>query len=231
MPGAEGYVCSRGSAPGDTRSVQLVKPDLAGVPPMQRRRLGPLARAVFHVLAGVMEEVRDEPVIFSTRSGEIQRTQGILEAIASAEQVSPAAFSLAVHNGIAGLWSLVHGVHAPMLSIAPVNGSPVPALLEAFAHLASGEAPAVSVVCYEEALPEFYAPFLQGPAGPTALALRLSAPEEARLVLSLSRREAAGSSAVPTAQGIAALHELLMDQDTAVVIPEVHCDWRLQLAA
>ncbi len=227
LPAGDAALCSTFRDAGLRREV-LDKPALASVPALQRRRLGPLARVVFQVLGECMGEIVDEPVIFSSRMGEIQRTQGILEAIAAQEQVSPAAFSLAVHNGIAGLWSLVHGVHAPLLALAPGDCSPVPALLEALGHLAERPGECVSVVCYEEALPAFYQPYLDGPPQPVAVALRLCAPAQARQVLTLGQLEPAASAGGAHFQS---LIDLLHRDVRSVVLDERQCRWQLGFAA
>ena len=170
-----GFLCSTYSR-GELTRERLEKPDLGSIPAMQRRRLSPLARAVFHVLERCGCQAAETPVIFSSEMGEIERTQDILEAIANSKPVSPAAFSLSVHNAIAGLWSLVHGVRLPLLALAPPARSPVPALLEAAGQLHEGLAATVQVVYYEGRYPDFYAPFLNGPGGPVAIGLRLALP-------------------------------------------------------
>lgn len=143
---------------------------------MQKRRLSKLARIVFGALDGCGKPAQHSPVIFSSVMGEIQRTQGILEAIATDTPVSPAAFSLSVHNSVGGLWSLLRDNRSPMISLSPTGGSPVGALLEAAGILAEGVFRSVSVVFYAEANPEFYAPYLTGPEAPYAIALQLVEP-------------------------------------------------------
>lgn len=155
----------------------LDKPVIENVPPMQKRRLSPLARVVFHVLDSCVEPQSQAPVVFSSYMGEIKRTQGILDTLAINEAVSPAAFSLSVHNSIGGLWSLIRGNRGPVLALASPNGSPVAALLEAAGMLAEGQWESVTVVFYEEEFPQFYAPYLQGPPASQALAITLVDPD------------------------------------------------------
>jgi hypothetical protein len=164
---------------GQQGEVEVEKPALESVPAMQRRRLGPLARVVFHVLGQCADISKQEPVVFSSLMGEIQRTQSILSDIAAEKPVSPAAFSLSVHNAISGQWSLIHGIRAPMVALSPVQGSCVAALMEAAGMLQEKTYSAVNVVLYEEDFPSFYAPFLKGPHAPTALALRLISEDQA----------------------------------------------------
>ncbi|WP_262500938.1 beta-ketoacyl synthase chain length factor [Pseudohalioglobus sediminis] len=205
----------------------LEKPSLKSIPPIQRRRLGKLARVVFHVLEEAMGDISDQVVIFSSRMGEIQRTQSILEAIASQHAVSPADFSLSVHNAIAGQWSLIHKVRQPLLALAPGNGGPVPALLEAYAHLISGETDRIAVVCFEENYPEFYQPYIHGPQAPTALALQLvldcrETTLELKPLETYSGRETTGFTP---------LAELLMKKSSQVQFSDRSSSWDLRITA
>lgn len=178
VPQAEKAALCYRYANGDCRISKEEKPDLSLVPAMQRRRLGPLARVVFASLYHCTGEERSGPVVFCSTMGEIQRTQSILENIAREQPVSPAAFSLSVHNAIAGQWSLINGNTSPMVALASVGGSPVPAILEGMGMLSESSCSSVDIVLYEEKRPEFYSPFLSGPDAPMAIALRLSILEE-----------------------------------------------------
>ena len=178
-----------------------------------------------------MDVPQQEPVIFCSLMGEIQRTQRILTAIASDQPVSPAAFSLSVHNAISGLWSLVHDIKAPMISISPGNDSAVAGLLEAAGILRERKYSAVNIVHYEEDYPAFYTPFLKRPqwASPCALALRVVAPEAAeshtqKLTLgTLTNRKNCTSSAGPLS-----LVPLLTGSCAALEIAEHHTIWCLE---
>lgn len=204
-------------------------PDLSNIPAIQRRRLGSLARVVFHALGQCADTSKQEPVVFSSLMGEIQRTQGILTAIATDELVSPTAFSLSVHNAISGLWSMIHDIQAPMIAISPINGSPVPALLEAAGILKEKKHPAVNIVMYEENYPEFYSPFLAGPKGPCALALRVVAPELAGpQSQQLCLRPLQQGENRCHASGPLALEPLLEKNISYLDIAEPQSNWRLQ---
>ncbi len=210
--------------------VLLEKPNLRSVPPIHRRRLSSLARVVFHLLEQCACAERDEPVVFSSVMGEIQRTQGILESLAADQQVSPAAFSLSVHNAIGGLWSLIHGVQEPVLSMAPPWGSPMPAFLEALGMLGEKAVSGVLVCCYEEDYPDFYTPFLDGPEAPTALAMRLvpvSAEErDCSLVLAIRLCERDERDGDHTS-----LLELLHAGQGELQVREPRCNWQIRAVA
>lgn len=207
-------------------------PDLEAVPPLQRRRLGSLARIVFHVLDKCADKSQDEPLIFSSYMGEIHRTQGILDSIAVEGAVSPTSFSLSVHNAIGGQWSMIHNIKAPILALAPCSMSPIPALLEAVGILKEGIYSAVNIVYYEEDYPAFYIPFFESLSSPSALALRIVSPEKKsvkevirfnlkQLPVKLSKERKWNSYA--TLLGI-----LTRDQKV-IRVDEPHCIWELEV--
>lgn len=214
------------------------RPAVENVPVMQKRRLGKLARLVFAAVDGarqgqghgIGQQCSKGPVIFSSLMGEIHRTQGILESIARDEPVSPAAFSLSVHNAIAGLWSMLRDNTAPMLALSPPVGSPVPGLIEASGMLLEGQPDGVTVVFFEEDFPAFYHPFTTGPAAAFALALHLQAPDEVpdehMIALQLQRQE----SALDCPDWLSALDllPLLRGDQEDVLLREPGATWKLE---
>ncbi len=161
---------------GQLSEIEAEKPAVEGVKPIQKRRLSPLARLVFAALDHAGDSAARGPVVFSSVAGELKRTHGILDTLAADEPVSPAAFSLSVHNAIAGLWSMLRDNTSSMLAISPPGGSPSAGLIEAAGILAEGREPEVSVVFYEEPYPPFYHPWRTGPQQAYALALSLVPP-------------------------------------------------------
>ena len=161
---------------GQLSEIEADKPAVEGVKPIQKRRLSPLARLVFAALDHAGDSAARGPVVFSSVAGELKRTHGILDTLAADEPVSPAAFSLSVHNAIAGLWSMLRDNTSPMLAISPPGGSPSAGLIEATGILAEGREPEVSVVFYEEPYPPFYHPWRTGPQQAYALAVSLVPP-------------------------------------------------------
>ena len=69
---------------------------------MLQRRLSPLAKAVFHSADKCTVTGEQIPTVFSSSHGEICKSLEMLKAIQAGDEVSPAAFSLSVHNAIAG---------------------------------------------------------------------------------------------------------------------------------
>jgi len=233
QPGnGQSSIC-RGSRFGQTYSHECDSPDVGMVPALQRRRLSSLARVAFHLLGQCTDPQAQEPVVLSSVMGEINRTQHILEAIAADEPVSPASFSLSVHNAIGGLWSVINKIQAPVLALAPPDYSPVPALLEASGLLAEGGYPAVNVLYCEEKYPDFYLPFLDSPSFPVALAVRLVPNFDpsgvATKVIELSRVDGpAESSSWKLLEDLA---KLLAGDRNVLVLPGPSGTWRLERIA
>lgn len=128
-------------------------PNLDFVPALMRRRLSPLSKALFNAVSACIKPNEQIPLVCSSMHGEIQRTVGILNDICTGNGVSPTAFSLSVHNAIAGQLSIALNNRAPMLAIAPTEQGLLPALLEA-AGMLNEYAEEVVVAFFDESVPE-----------------------------------------------------------------------------
>ncbi|MCB1691045.1 MAG: beta-ketoacyl synthase chain length factor [Halioglobus sp.] len=225
-------VCTHYSL-GETIQTRLDVPDLSNVPALQRRRLGSLARIVFHVLDRCAETGANEPVVFSSYMGEIQRTYGILKCIQAQEPVSPGAFSLSVHNAIAGQWSLIRDIEAPMVALSPPSNSPVPALLEAAGILQEGQYCSVNVVFYDEPAPEFFSPFLDRFSAPVALAMRLvgECKSELQSTVNLTLRQHASATISRRLNYQSEMLDLLSGRKAQIIVEEPQCCWQLGVTA
>lgn len=149
------------------------KPDVSWLPALQRRRLSPLARGVFHVVNDIAQQhdVSALPTVLASRHGEIARTQTLLENLADQEPLSPATFSLSVHNAIGGQLSIALGNRQPVSSVALGEEGLGTALLEA-ACLQEGQSP-VLVLLYDGPLPDYYFPYCADEPFTWAVALLL----------------------------------------------------------
>jgi hypothetical protein len=139
-----------------------------------RRRLSPLAKAVFHTVSHCLAPNEQIPIIFSSVNGEIQRTFNQLGDMCAGNGVSPTSFSLSVHNAIAGQLSIALNNQAPMLAIAPTAQGALPALLEAAGWLHDNPANDIVVVLFDEPLPTLIEHFDRRQIATESLALRLS---------------------------------------------------------
>jgi hypothetical protein len=71
-----------------------------------RRRLGPLHRLTISHAAG-LSQAKGAVIVTCSRHGDFQRTMRVLDSILGNGEVSPTDFALSVHNGLAGVLSLV----------------------------------------------------------------------------------------------------------------------------
>ena len=158
------------------------RPDVSFIPMMERRRLSLVERAALHVAwrvfhpcgaDGAMRPIpsaSDVPVVFASRWGEIGTTLKLMRQMHDEGEMSPAGFSVSVHNAAPGAWSLLTGNHAAYTAIAARERSYEMGLIEAEAQLASRAAPAVLYVYAEEATPDYYLPAFGAPVVAHAVA-------------------------------------------------------------
>ena len=141
------------------------------------RRLSPLAKTVLWVIADCWDDQAVNcPAVFSSANGEINRALGLLQDLQAEQELSPTAFSLSVHNAIAGLFSILHHNNQELAVLAPAAAGLGPGFIEALGMLAAGEQE-VLLVFYDEVLPSWFpsAPWQLSNQFPCALALRLQA--------------------------------------------------------
>jgi hypothetical protein len=145
------------------------------IPKLQQRRLSPLARAAFNAIDPCMKAGETLPTVFSSAHGEVGKALEMLQTIQNGEELSPTAFSLSVHNAIAGLYSIAYRNQQEITVIAPGLEGMAPAFVEALGLIYEG-AEQVLVVLYDEPIAEFYpvAPFKLNGEFTCALAMRLS---------------------------------------------------------
>jgi hypothetical protein len=147
----------------------------ASVPKMLQRRLSPLARVVFNAANGCLAAGEMLPTVFSSAHGEICKSLEMLKAIQAGDEISPTAFSLSVHNAIAGLFSMAYANQLELTVIAPGLEGIAPAFIEALGLLQEG-ADEVLLVLYDEPIADFYpfSPFNLNAHNTCALALRIA---------------------------------------------------------
>jgi Beta-ketoacyl synthase, N-terminal domain len=197
------------------------------VPKLLARRLSPLARAVFNVAAAVIGQDNAMPVIFSSAHGEICKSLEMLKTIQSGEPLSPTAFSLSVHNAIAGLFSIALENRQEITVLAPGIEGIAPAFVEALGLLQEG-APSVLVLLYDEPIADFYpvAPFNLNCALPCAVALLLSQKGEG-IRMELTRSVQAGEDGEQPVQLLAFLQFILTEAPALTLgSPEHSWTWR-----
>lgn len=166
-------------------------PDLAHIKPMQRRRLSLMARAVFRVGGDCLERInpvsRNMASLFATTYGQAASSVKMIQTMTEHKPLSPAAFSLSVHNAIAGQFSISHGLTGPSMTAACGREGLGGVFTQAAGLLSDHDQ--VLVCCFEEPLPEELRPYTANPPAPLAAAFVLQAPlgTSTQTLLNMSR--------------------------------------------
>ncbi len=152
-----------------------VPPALQYTPKPLQRRLSPLARAAFCVVEQCLAPGERLAAVFSSSHGEIGSCLDMLQDLQDGEELSPTAFSLSVHNAIAGLYSIAYGNQLEINCLAPAAAGLGPGFIEALGLSHSGHAE-VLLVFYDAVLPDFFPTpgYASSLAYPCAAALRLA---------------------------------------------------------
>ena len=170
-------------------------PALSEMPAMQRRRLERVGRTALQVAYWCQSaEVADIPLVFASRHGDIQRTYGMLEALARNEALSPTHFGLSIHNAIVAQYSIARALKQNYLAVAAGKSTAESAVIEALGLLHDG-AEEVMIVMYDGLLPESYQIFQDENCADYAWAWRLKKPSPGRSSFSLDLLKADEPSA------------------------------------
>lgn len=133
-----------------------VQPDVSQLPAMLRRRLDPLGRMALHTSWSCLDGVAAAQFVFASRHGSLPRTVELLAALVSHQSLSPTLFSVSVHNGTAGLYSMARGDRSAATAVAAGADTLGMGLLEAACQVGAGAAHVL--FCYaDESVPEPYA--------------------------------------------------------------------------
>ena len=197
---------------------------LSTVPKMLRRRLSPLAKIVFCAANQCIDENTCLPTVFSSTHGELAKSFGMMEMIEAGEEISPTAFSLSVHNAIAGLFSMAHHNNTQSTVVAPGEEGMAPAFIEALGLLKEG-AEQVLVVLYDEPLVAFYpsAPFRLTAENSCAVAFIITKNGDG-IPMQLSCFPATGDDGEQPVQ-VPALIQFLLGQQQKMTIKTARHSW------
>lgn len=127
-----------------------------------RRRASQLCRAIADAAAEAMADADVDPAtipsIIGSSIAEASTMLGLLDQIwRQRVPMSPAAFTMSVHNAASGLISISHGNRGFTTSLAADEDTPAAALLEGVALVQTTGQP-VLVACGDEASPEHLVP-------------------------------------------------------------------------
>ena len=145
-------------ARGERTIERLGEPALQQMPAMLRRHAGRLGRLACSPAYDSLRELRDVPVVFSARYGEVSRSVELLAALSAGEELSPTTFGLSVHNAVPGLFSMARKETANSVSLAAGEDSAEAGVIEACGLLDDG-AEQVLLVVADCPLPEIYQAF------------------------------------------------------------------------
>lgn len=148
------------------------RPKGASVPAMLRRRLNDMGRAVCDMLAE-LDPGAECVLLHASRHGDGERTLEMLYALAEESPLSPARFSLSVHNAMLGVHSIASGNRRSLQAIAASGGEWTALLSEARGYLADGETQLIAVFS-DAPVPARFTEHVAKPAETAAVALRLS---------------------------------------------------------
>ena len=201
------------------------------LPTMLRRRISVIGQMAFRASYALSED-RMARFIFCTRHGEFQRTLRILKSLVAEEPISPAEFSLSVHNALAGLLSIAWNNTAGHTTISAGADSFGSAMLDAVACLKSRPNEPVLVVYFDDLLPEPYDEFADDDETCVALAMLLSSPHEdgEDLTLALEPRDRDMMSLSASGQALDFLRFILSGEPERKSMGE-RLQWRWQRRA
>lgn len=150
-------------------------PPCRHLPMMTARRLSAGSRMAVDNGLVLLQRHQPDAVIFTSRHGELERNQRILDALAGLTPPSPTDFAMSVHNAAVGSLTIVAKAPLVSSSLSAGEDSFQQGLVEAQSFLHSGYR-RVLLVDFDNPLPAFYRPHLadQTPDYPYAAALLLT---------------------------------------------------------
>ncbi|HET8792023.1 MAG TPA: beta-ketoacyl synthase chain length factor [Modicisalibacter sp.] len=156
----------------DPRLSVAERPKGASVPAMLRRRLNDMGRAVCDMLTE-LDPGAECVLLHASRHGDGERTLEMLYDLAEESPLSPARFSLSVHNAILGVHSIASDNRRSLQAVAASGGEWAALLSEARGYLADGETQVIAVFS-DAPVPARFTDHVAMPAEAAAVALRLS---------------------------------------------------------
>ncbi|MHC8494960.1 beta-ketoacyl synthase chain length factor [Thalassospira sp. SM2505] len=148
------------------------------IKPAWRRRLDLFGRAAAEVLAHTLAGTDNPRIVFCSRHGNIERTVKLLHQVATDEALSPADFSMSVHNAFIGVASINWSITASHTAISAGDDTLIAAMTETLAQLATDPRPVV--LCFVDLpLPDIYQDHIEQSDTGMALAIRFDPHDKA----------------------------------------------------
>ena len=146
------------------------------IPLALRRRMTRFERGAVRCGLGLAARPAEEELILCSRYGNMATALSLLRAIVDRDLLSPAAFSISVHNAAPGLLSQIEGNRAGHTALAAGAATLGAGLVEAYARLVAEGMPSLLLLYSDLPLPPIYAVFDEEAAGEAHLGLRLALP-------------------------------------------------------
>lgn len=137
---------------------RTVLPAPAALPPIERRRTGPVVKLALAVgqeaVAASGREAATLATVFTSSGGDGQNCHVICETLASDDRkLSPTRFHNSVHNAPAGYWSIATHAMAPSNVLCAHDGSFAAGLLDSVCQVAVDATPTL-LIAYDCEYPE-----------------------------------------------------------------------------
>lgn len=144
------------------------------IPAGLRRRLGAYGRIAVSCGLSLTTE-GDSSIVFCSRYGDMELAARLLDDLAQHSPLSPAGFSLSVHNAVPGVMDLARQSRAGHTAIAGGAQSLSAGIIEAWTRLSEAHGGTVSLVYTDCSIRGLYAEFADASFGDMALAMTLAA--------------------------------------------------------
>lgn len=194
---------------------EQTSPAVPEIPVMMRRRLSRLGRMAGRVAydAGGLD---DAVIVYCSRYGDNVLTLSLLDDIVAGELPSPAGFSMAVHNSLAGLLSIVAGNRLAHTAVAAGTESLAAGLLEAALTMADRPEGRVLVLYCHEPLAPIYRKFRDPGECSVALALLFGPFAARRRSTLVAQREMPATDPARELEGLSFVRFLLSGHGDAM---------------
>ncbi|EEY99481.1 3-oxoacyl-(acyl-carrier-protein) synthase [Vibrio sp. RC586] len=148
------------------------------IPAMMRRRMSEVSKHAVQTASELLNQTRVDYLVFSSRHGELHRSNILIKEILLGQEASPMAFSQTVHNTAAGLTTIATQKAIPLTSISAGENTFHSALIEAYGFLQQNPGAKVLLLDFDETLPEDYQQYEYQTYRAYALGLILTLSEE-----------------------------------------------------
>lgn len=165
------------------------QPAIKSIPPLLRRRFDLQGKMAAACVMDCLDDLNGIPIVFCSRHGEVARSAEMLSSMSNGEPVSPTAFSLSVHNAVAGLLSIIRADRSNYITISSRSSLVESGIIETYGLLNDG-AEKVLLVVYGNTLPECFSAYKEQDEQAFAFACLIEKDGSNRISLAASSTQA-----------------------------------------